>query len=350
MSLTEHNGHRPRAGAHLAAPTPSASAFGPVLGNGGTDEAENGLGFAGAPVPESPRKPRRKRSILPNVVIALVFLLGLGVLLYPSASNLYNQWRQDQLAGDYEKAVDDLSEDELEAAREAARAYNAALSPTFSDAFTSADIPSDDEYWRLLDVAGNGVMGTIEIPKIQVRLPIYHGTGETELQNGIGHLYGTSLPVGGSGTHSVLSGHRGLPSALLFTDLDQLQAGDRFGLHVLGETLAYEVDQVLVVEPTDVSSLLPEEGSDYCTLVTCTPYGVNTQRLLVRGHRVDSMGDTAEVTTAGQVAQSLEWWHVVVLLCAILMAVMVIVTARNKAEDERRRERYGTKNFRRGSR
>lgn len=340
MALAQHSEHRPRAGAHLAASMPPASALGHTTG----------LSGAGEPTPDPPRKPRRKRSILPNVLIALVFLLGLGILFYPSVSNLYNQWRQDQLADDYEDAVDDLSEDELEAAREAARAYNAALSPTFSDAFTSADIPSDDEYWQLLDVAGNGVMGTIEIPKIQVKLPIYHGTGETELQSGIGHLYGTSLPVGGAGTHSVLSGHRGLPSALLFTDLDQLQVGDRFGLHVLGETLAYEVDQVLVVEPTDVSSLMPEEGSDYCTLVTCTPYGVNTQRLLVRGHRVDSMGEAAEVTTAGQVAQSFEWWHVAMLLCAVLMAVMVILTARNKAEDQRRRERYGTKNYRRGSR
>lgn len=325
MGLAQHNEHRPKAGAHMKASVPSAPAFGPMPS-------------------------RRRRSVLPNVLIALVFLLGLGILLYPGVSNLYNQWRQDQLVSDYDETVNELGDDALEAAREAARAYNAALSPTFSDAFTNTEIPTDDEYWQLLDVSGNGVMGTIEIPKIQVRLPIYHGTGETELQSGIGHLYGTSLPVGGAGTHSVLSGHRGLPSALLFTDLDQLQVGDRFGLHILGETLAYEVDQILVVEPTNVSSLVPEEGSDYCTLVTCTPYGVNTHRLLVRGHRVDSMGQEAEVTTAGQVARSFEWWHVALLVCAILMAVIVILTAKNNAATQGRRERYGTKNYRRDMR
>lgn len=319
MSLAEHSDQRSRAGAHLAAqPSP-------------------------APAPG----PSRRRSILPTVFIAVVFLLGLGILLYPSFSNLYNQWRQDQIVDTYDEAVSTTDEDTLEAAREAARAYNESLSLTFSDAFRNDDIPSDDEYWRLLDLSGTGVMGYIEIPKIQVRLPVYHGTDESVLQTGIGHLYGTSLPVGGTGTHTVVSGHRGLPSALLFTDLDQLQVGDRFAFHVLGETIAYEVDQVLVVEPTDVSSLMPEEGADYATLVTCTPYGVNTQRLLVRGHRVDSLGTEETVTTAGQIAQSFEWWHVVLILCALLIAILVILTARNTAENERRRERYGTQRNRR---
>ncbi len=280
-----------------------------------------------------------KRSVLPTVVIALVFLLGLGILLYPSVSNLYNQWRQDQLVSEYDTAVQQMSTEDNSAAKEAARAYNAALSPAFSDAFSGETLPSTDEYWQLLNVAGNGVMGYIEIPKIQVRLPIYHGTGETELEHGIGHLYGTSLPVGGVGTHCVLSGHRGLPSALLFTDLDQLVEGDRFGLHVLGDTLAYEVDQILVVDPTDVSSLVPQVNGDYVTLVTCTPYGVNTQRLLVRAHRVDSMGDAGSVTTLGQVERAFGWWRELALAAIAVAALIVAVVARRrKRAYERRRE------------
>ncbi len=275
---------------------------------------------------------------LSNALIALVFLLGLAILLYPAVSNLYNQWRQDQLLGDYETAVQQLSTEDYSEVLAAAEAYNAALSPTFTDAFTDAEIPADDEYWSLLNVAGNGVMGYIEIPKIQVRLSIYHGSDEEALQTGVGHLYGTSLPVGGEGTHAVLSAHRGLPSALLFTDLDQLEVGDRFALHVLGVTLAYEVDQILVVDPTDVSSLTVQAGEDCVTLVTCTPYGVNTQRLLVRGHRVDSMGDAGEVTVAGQVAQSFAWWQVVVLLGALVFLAFVIWLSRGVANKERRRE------------
>lgn len=280
-----------------------------------------------------------KRSVLPNVAIALVFLLGLGILLYPTVSNLYNQWRQDQLVSDYETAVQQMTPEDNAAAKEAARAYNAALNPTFSDAFSGETVPSSDEYWQLLNVAGNGVMGYIEIPKIQVRLPIYHGTGESALEHGVGHLYGTSLPVGGVGTHCVLSGHRGLPSALLFTDLDQLTEGDLFGLHVLGDTLAYEVDEISVVDPTDVSSLVPQVNGDYVTLVTCTPYGVNTQRLLVRAHRVDSMGDAGEVTAAGQVERAFGWWRELALAAIAVAALAVAVVARRrKRANERRRE------------
>lgn len=281
--------------------------------------------------------PKRRRSVLPNVVIALVFLLGLGILLYPAVSNLYNQWRQDQLVDDYEAAVQQMSSDDYAAAKEAARAYNAALSPAFSDAFSGEGASTEGEYWQLLNVAGNGIMGYIEIPKIQVRLPIYHGTGETELAHGVGHLYGTSLPVGGVGSHCVLSGHRGLPSALLFTDLDQLVEGDRFALHVLDDMLAYEVDQVLVVDPDDVSSLRPEVNGDYVTLVTCTPYGVNTQRLLVRAHRVDSLGDAGSVTAAGQLQRSFGWWREVALVALAVAALAVAAFARRRQKALERR-------------
>ncbi len=301
----------------------------------GSSVTQSGSDPACGPAPEATKC---KRSVLPNVAIAFVFVLGLCILLYPTVSNLYNQWRQDQLVSEYDEAVGRMSQEDYSAVKEAARAYNASLSPAFTDAFSGEGLSSTDEYWQLLNITGNGIMGYIEIPKIQVNLPIYHGTGEEELAHGIGHLYGTSLPVGGVGSHCVLSGHRGLPSALLFTDLDQLAEGDRFGLHVLGETLAYEVDQILVVDPDDVSSLAPQTDGDYVTLVTCTPYGVNTQRLLVRGHRVDSMGDAGSVTFSGQMLRSLDLWRELLLAGVAVAALCVAVMAKkkNRAYERRR--------------
>ncbi len=278
------------------------------------------------------------RNALGIVLPALVFLVGLGFLLYPSVSDLWNQWRENQLMSGYDERVAKLTDDELAQMLAAAQAYNASLDPSFSDAFTGEQLPQDDEYWSLLDPNGTGVMGYVEIPKIDLRLPLYHGTGVGALQRGLGHLGGTSLPVGGAGTHCVISGHRGLPSALLFTDLDQLQEGDRFGLHVLGQTLAYEVDQVLVVEPDEVSALKPEQEGDYVTLLTCTPYGVNTQRLLVRGHRVADMGNSGEVTAANQVSRSLG------LKGKIGLALFALVVAFGIAALIRRRAGKGSTN------
>lgn len=288
-------------------------------------------------------KNRATRGRASTVLATLLLLLGLAVMLYPTASDLWNRWREAQLVGSYDERVAALSEDGRASMLEAARVYNDRLDPAFSDAFSGEQPAADSEYWSLLDPDGTGVMGYVEIPKIDVRLPLYHGTGEEALQRGLGHLAGTSLPVGGEGTHCVASGHRGLPTALLFTDLDQLEEGDRFALHVLGETLAYEVDQILVVDPDEVSALRPEESGDYVTLLTCTPYGVNTQRLLVRGHRVADMGDEGVVTTAGEVSRSLGIRGKIAL--ALLALVVAFAIARAIRKRAARRDSRGGAHF-----
>lgn len=255
-----------------------------------------------------------KKKILGILIPVLIFLTGLGVLLYPAFSDLWNQYRQNRLMTDYTQAVTNLEDAQRSGLWKAAEEYNRSLRASPRDAFTGEDPEPEDLYWSLLDPDDTGVMGYLEIPKISLRLPIYHGTGDAALQNGIGHLAGTSLPVGGSGTHCVLSGHRGLPSALLFTDLDQLETGDTFTLYVLDQKLSYQVDQILVVEPEDVSALAAEDGKDYVTLVTCTPYGVNTHRLLVRGSRIDNTQAAVPAVTDLQVAVKAFGWKGKLLL------------------------------------
>lgn len=270
-----------------------------------------------------------KKKILGILIPVLIFLTGLGVLLYPVFSDLWNQHRQNRLMTDYTNTVTDMEDAERNALWSAAVQYNQGLQAAPQDAFTGADPGPKNPYWSLLDPDGTGVMGYLEIPKISLRLPIYHGTGDAALQKGIGHLAGTSLPVGGSGTHCVLSGHRGLPSALLFTDLDQLETGDTFTLYVLDQRLSYQVDQILVVEPEDVSALAPEDGKDYVTLVTCTPYGVNTHRLLVRGSRIEDTQEPVPEVTNLQVAAKAFGWKGKLLLAllgfgAVWIAVHVL--------------------------
>lgn len=277
------------------------------------------------------------KRLLCGVLPGLIFLAGLCVLLYPAASDIWNQHRQNRLIMQYTEAVSQMAEEDFSAYEAAARAYNASLESDLHDAFSGRDPEEDDIYWTLLDPDGTGVMGYIEIPKIDVRLALYHGTGADALQHGVGHLGGTSLPVGGAGTHCVLSGHRGLPSALLFTDLDQLRSGDLFYLHILGETLAYEVDQTLVVEPDDVSALTLEPGKDYVTLVTCTPYGVNTHRLLVRGCRTAPVETkTREVSTTRQVARSFGWRGKLLAALAALAALALILALFRRKTRKRR--------------
>lgn len=227
-----------------------------------------------------------------TIVIILIFLAGLSLLLYPFIANEWNTYRQKQLISSYESVVADreaAGEIDYEAERQAAVAYNDALVPSIlPDSFAvaaAADEP-DPEYMAALNIAGDGVMGSVEIPKIDISLPICHTTTEEVLEQAAGHLEGSSLPIGGESTHTVITAHRGLPSAALFTDLDRLEKGDHFLIHVLDETLCYEVDKILTVEPDETDALAVEEGEDLATLVTCTPYGVNTHRLMVRGHRV----------------------------------------------------------------
>lgn len=226
-----------------------------------------------------------------NLVICIIFLAGLSLLLYPFVANQWNNYRQKQLISNYEQVVSDKEAAEgidYDAERKKAEEYNEALLPcVLPDSFALAESSGvDPVYMNTLNIAGDEMMGSVEIPKINIKIPIYHTTEEEVLNKGAGHLEGSSLPVGGANTHAVISAHRGLPSASLFTDLDQLKEGDHFLLHVLDETLCYEVDKISVVKPEDTSALAVEDGQDLVTLLTCTPYGVNTERLLVRGHRV----------------------------------------------------------------
>lgn len=226
-----------------------------------------------------------------NLVICIIFLAGLSLLLYPFVANQWNNYRQKQLISGYEQAVSEKEAAEgidYDAERKKAEDYNEALLPcVLPDSFALAESSGvDPVYMNTLNIAGDEMMGSVEIPKINIKIPIYHTTEEEVLNKGAGHLEGSSLPVGGASTHAVISAHRGLPSASLFTDLDQLKEGDHFLIHVLNETLCYEVDKISVVKPEDTSALAVEDGQDLVTLLTCTPYGVNTERLLVRGHRV----------------------------------------------------------------
>lgn len=221
----------------------------------------------------------------PTVIVIVCFLIGLSLLLYPSVSNWWNSIHASSVIIDYAAAQKNLSDEEFEALFAVAEAYNRSISEID---FPLMYYDQVEGYEQTLNLDGSGVMGYITIPKIDVKLPVLHGTSEGVLQKAVGHLEGTSLPTGGTGNHCVLSAHCGLPSARLFTDLDQMKTGDQFTLTVLNRELIYEIDQILTVEPQEVEALYPVEGEDYCTLVTCTPYGVNSHRLLVRGRRIQS--------------------------------------------------------------
>ena len=234
-----------------------------------------------------------------TILLVLILLTGMSLLLYPTVSDYWNSFHQSQAIASYVEAVAEIDNTDYEKMWQEAVAYNEKLKDN-SGRWTPTD-EELEEYERLLNVSDTGIMGYIEIPKIKVSLPIYHGTDEAILQIAIGHIPGSSLPVGGRGTHCVVSGHRGLPSAKLFTDLDQLEEGDLFMMRILDETLTYEVDQVRIVEPEELSDLEIDEDKDLCTLVTCTPYGINSHRLLVRGHRVENLKeDTIRVTADAQ--------------------------------------------------
>lgn len=243
----------------------------------------------------------KKKKSFSTIILIVILLVGLILLLYPTVSDVWNSFHQSRAIASYTQSVEQVENEEYEQMLAAAVAYNESLLEKDQRLFLS-----DEEkaaYNKLLDVTGTGIMGYIEIPKIDCLLPIYHGTEEGVLQVAIGHIEGTSLPVGGSNTHCVVSGHRGLPSAKLFTELDEMEMGDLFMLRVLDETYTYSVDQILIVEPEDVSELEIVRGQDLCTLVTCTPYGINTHRLLVRGHRVDNLKETPTLRVTAEATQ-----------------------------------------------
>lgn len=241
-----------------------------------------------------------KRKIL-VIIVCILFLFGLSLLLYPLAANQWNVYRQRALISHYEQAAGHLKEEDFAREWAKAKSFNDALGENEIYAQMGTDYP---DYQDVLNIAGGGVMGYLTIPKIDVKLAIYHGTGEDVLRTGVGHLSGTKLPTGGAGMHSVLAAHRGFPGAKLFTDLDQLENGDEFYIHILNEVHTYRVDQILpMVEKNDRQTLEEacriEEGKDYITLLTCTPYGTNSHRLLVRGERVEERKGGVEEETAG---------------------------------------------------
>ena len=272
-----------------------------------------------------------KKGSISTIILILVFLVGLSLLLYPTVSDYWNSLHQSRVITEYAEQVADLDDDRYEQLWQDAETYNRSLL-TKADRYELSD-EERTEYESLLNVSGSGIIGYIEIPSIKCSLPIYHGTDEAVLQIAVGHIEGTSLPVGGESTHCVLSGHRGLPSARLFTDLDKLTDGDTFILRILDETLTYEVDQIRIVEPDEMAELEIEEGRDYCTLVTCTPYGINTHRLLVRGHRVENQAEakTIRVTAdAMQIEPVIVAPMVAVPMLLVLLAALLISTRRKK--------------------
>ncbi len=268
---------------------------------------------------ERKRKRQKLSDTTITVILILIFLVGLSVLCYPSVSDWWNRRVQSRAVAAYDQAVSELTEVDYSRYFEEAEAYNERVRETGSASAISNPDQFED-YFDILNIAGDGIMGYVTIEKIGVELPVYHGTGSRVLSSGAGHLEGTSFPVGGEGTHSVISAHRGLPSARLFTNLDQLEEGDTFTVTVLDEVLTYQVDQISIVLPSEIENLYIEDDKDYCTLMTCTPYGVNTHRLLVRGVRTES-----EYTA--HIRVSPEAYRIDSLLAAPCIAVPVLAVS-----------------------
>ena len=277
------------------------------------------------------------RKNLSTIILILIFLVGLSVMLYPSVSDAVNRKHQSRAVAGYAEKVEQLSDADYQTYFDAADAYNRQLNTT-PNAFYKPDLVSG--YAQTLDISGTGIMGYITIPKISVELPIYHGTDEGVLQVAAGHLEGSSLPVGGAGTHAVISAHRGLPSAKLFTNLDELEVGDRFTITVLNRVLTYEVDQISIVLPTEIDQLLPTEGMDYVTLMTCTPYGINTHRLLVRGKRVETTESQKHIRVAADAFRIEPIIVATILAIPMLLAALVgvLVAPHLRKRSKRRRK------------
>ncbi len=271
-----------------------------------------------------------KKGSLSTIFLILIFFVGLSLLLYPSVSDYWNSLHQSRAVVEYAEQVANLDNDRYTELWEAARHYNEALTQKENRyRFTDEDRA---EYEALLNVSGNGILGYIEIPAIDCSLPIYHGVEESVLQIAVGHIEWSSLPTGGENTHAVLSGHRGLPSAKLFTNLDRLTEGDTFLIRVLDETLTYEVDQILIVLPEELDALQIEPNQDLCTLVTCTPYGINSHRLLVRGHRIENQAETKTIRVTAD-AMQIEPIIMAPLVAAPMLLILLIcllVTTRRR--------------------
>ena len=285
---------------------------------------------------------RRK---LGNILLTLALVVGIGLLVYPTFSDWWNSFHQTRAIAGYAAQVANMDREDFDRMWAEAQSFNEYLSNK-SGRFMLTD-EEKKTYNEILDVTGNGIMGYIDIPSIKVSLPIYHGTDESILQIAIGHIEGTSFPIGGEGSHCAVSGHRGLPSAKLFTDIDKLQAGDKFLLQILDRTLTYEVDQIRIVLPQELQDLEIDPYQDYVTLITCTPYGVNTHRLLVRGHRVDN--DKTDVARVTADAMRFEPVIVAPLVAAPILLLLLLYLLISTSKWNRRRRAHRSKDELKGA-
>lgn len=276
----------------------------------------------------------KKKNNLSNILLILILIVGLSLLLYPSFSDWWNEQTQSRVIDTYAEYVADLDDDKYLEIWEAAKAYNRSLLERSNEYILTEEQLAD--YYSQLVASPGTPMGYVEVPSIDCKLPVYQGTDELTLQVAVGHIEWTSLPIGGESTHCVLSGHRGLPSARLFTDLDQLQVGDLFYLWILDEKLTYEVDQILIVEPQVTENLLIEQGKDLCTLVTCTPYGVNSHRMLVRGHRIENEAEAVTVRVTADALQIEPILVAIILFVPTLLLFLLIsrMTAPKKRKNK----------------
>lgn len=274
-----------------------------------------------------------KKGSVSTILLILVLIVGLSLLLYPSFSNYWNDLHQTKAIMRYDSLMANMSDADYRNLFDAAMDYNKALRQLQFPLMYYDEVPG---YYDLLDVTGTGIMGYINIEKIGIQLPVYHSTDEAVLQIAVGHVEGSSLPTGGEGTHCVLSAHRGLPSARLFTDLNELELGDTFTLSVIDRLLTYQVDQILIVEPNDVEALYAVDGEDYCTLVTCTPYGINSHRLLVRGTRIENEKQTVDIRVTADatiIDPVLVAPFVAAPLLLLLFVILILPKPRKKRED-----------------
>lgn len=289
-------------------------------------------------------KKKKKKITIKDIIRLIVLLVAFSVLLYPTFSSYLNEKNSSKVVSNYDAESVKLSNAEKEQMLADARAYNQEMLGNIDliDPFSQTNTEIDERYQNLLNVDGSGMMGYIRIPKIKVELPIYHGTSETVLQAGVGHFWGTSLPVGGESTHTVLTGHRGLPTKTLFTNMDKLKVGDIFYIKVLGETLAYKIDQILTVLPEETEALSIEPGQDYATLVTCTPYAINTHRLLVRGERIpyeEAIKEVPDQNIKPELSFTAKVLIITIVVILIGLIAMIIYSKRNLKKKKRRKRK-----------
>lgn len=282
---------------------------------------------------------KKKSSNLSTIILVAIFFVGLSVLLYPTISDFWNEKRQSQAIVDYDSFIEDLTPEDYSELFEKADEYNGKIRNMAFPFLTHKNIA--DEYYSTLDVNGNGMMGYITIEKIKVQLPVYHGTSDAVLNSAVGHVEGSSIPVGGESTHAVLSAHRGLPSAKLFTNLDKLEIGDIFTIRILDRTITYQVDQILIVLPEETDALNIVAGEDYCTLVTCTPYGINTHRMLVRGTRIENIEPDRIIniiTDAYQIDPLLVTPAVAAPMLGILLIILLVKSGKSTSNNKKKKK------------